>query len=101
MTATIAPPPAANPPRITMPAATQQWLIGYMASQQRQPNPRRIRAGLILRWILWQDGQESMAIPGYASPPADCGTGAPRGWSLKSFRALAAASQETTTARSF
>ena len=84
MPATLTPKPA----RLIMPAATQAWLIGYIGTLQH-PNPRRIRAGLIFRNILWAEGIESNAIPGYDRPPRDCGTGAPRGWSLQSFRALA------------
>jgi hypothetical protein len=75
-----------------MHAATQAWLIGYLRRQSpRQVSPRRLRGGMIIRWTLWEDGNLTNAIPGYEACPADDGTGAPAGWTLRDFRALCAA----------
>jgi len=53
-------------------------------------NPRRIRAGLLLRNEMWIEGYTSNTIPGYDSPPENGPSGAPIGWSMRTFRELAA-----------
>jgi hypothetical protein len=52
-------------------------------------NPRRLYRMLILRWILWSDGIQENAIPGYATPPPPTKSGNPAGWTLRNFSDIA------------
>lgn len=48
----------------------------------------RLRHMMILRWMLWQEGNKQNALPGYAWCPVDCGKGYPHGWTLKNFQTI-------------
>ncbi len=64
--------------------------IQRLASDPRVQDPRRIFRGLLIRWCLWRDGENSNALPGYSTPPPeDKRTGFPAGWSQQKFAAIA------------
>jgi hypothetical protein len=52
-------------------------------------NVRRLHRGLILRWVLWQDGHADNALPGYETCPPAGRNGLPAGWSLRKFSDIA------------
>ena len=70
-----------------LPLPTREWILAH-ASHDPQ-GVESFRRSMIIRWMLWQEGDSSQAIPGYAAPPADCGKGHPAGWSRGSFKRLA------------
>lgn len=75
-----------------LPTATKYWILHHACSDQR--GLESFRRALILRWMLWQDGHAANSIPGYDTPPPDCGLGHPAGWSKTSFKRLAAKREE-------
>lgn len=70
-----------------IPAVTRQWIADFGLYYPH--GIEHLRRRLILRWMLWQDGEPQNAIPGYDTPPPDCGLGYPAGWSRSSFVRLA------------
>jgi hypothetical protein len=71
-----------------LPAEFVTWLRGYIASAQ-YTSAVRLHRGLILRWLLWQEGNETNALPGYATPPPATATGFPAGWTVRNLRDIA------------
>lgn len=77
-----------------IPEVTRKWIASQALHDQR--GIESFRRGLIIRWLLWLDGVHENAIPGYDSPPPDCGKGHPHGWSRNSFKHMAMVAKQET-----
>jgi hypothetical protein len=71
-----------------LPAEFVSYLTAYISSP-RFTSVRRMHRGFILRWVLWQDGHEGNAIPGYATCPPAGRNDMPAGWTYENFRDIA------------
>lgn len=72
----------------TLPLPFVKWLH-YCFLQNRHVSVRRMHRAVILRWILWQDGNPTNAIPGYPTCPPESPYGFPSGWTYEAFRSIA------------
>ena len=70
-----------------LPSAFIDFLTGYMRSS-KFTTVTRLHRGLILRWILWADGNPANAIPGYTTCPPAGRNGFPAGWTIQNFRQI-------------
>ncbi len=70
-----------------LPEITRQWFKDSIIRTQRTEDGMcEAWRQAIDQWNLWRrTGDPQWAIPGYISPPADCGKGHPDGWSYRSF----------------
>jgi hypothetical protein len=72
-----------------LPTEFVAW-IRYLVLTSKNPDPRRLYRGLILRWGFWLDGTTNNKLPGYATCPKPVErTGLPAGWSYQKFRDIA------------
>jgi hypothetical protein len=72
-----------------LPTEFVAW-IRHLVLSSRNPDPRRLYRGLILRWGFWLDGISSNKLPGYATCPKPVErTGLPAGWSYQKIRDIA------------
>lgn len=72
----------------TLPRQFVQWLQECFLKNP-DTSVRRMHRAVILRWILWQDGNPTNAIPGYLICPPESPYGFPSGWTYEAFRSIA------------
>lgn len=91
---------AAAKGRAHLPEITGEWFKDLIIRCQRNDSIREARRQAIDQWRLWRrTGDPRHAIPGYTTPPADCGKGYPLGWSEENFRRFSPEHFERTLAR--
>ena len=74
--------------RKAIPDVTAQWFKDLIIRTQRtEDGMMEAHRQVIDQWNLWRrTGDPQWAIPGFISPPADCGKGYPAGFSYETFR---------------
>ena len=78
---------AAARQRAHLPEVTRQWIQDEILRVQRRDAVAEVHRMVIAQWQKWlRTGDPQWAIPGFQSPPADCGKGYPAGFSLENFR---------------
>jgi hypothetical protein len=64
------------------------WAGGQLLGNQRKSRPAY--RDILRRWETWRRTHNpELAIPGYDTPPIDCGKGYPEGWSYRNLMARA------------
>ncbi|MFU8894032.1 MAG: hypothetical protein ACNA8L_10425 [Luteolibacter sp.] len=83
-----------------LPTVTAQWFKDLIIRSQRNNSIREARRQALDQWRLWKrTGDPKYAVPGYITPPADCGKGHPHGWSYKTFCRCAPTKYQSTLSR--
>lgn len=73
--------------RACMPDITAEWIKDLHLRSQRNDSGGEVRRQVLDQWRLWKrTGDSQYALPGYASPPPDCGKGYPAGFSEETMR---------------
>lgn len=86
--------------RAHVPDITGEWWRDLIIRCQRNDSIREARRQAIDQWKLWRrTGDPRHCIPGYSTPPEDCGKGYPIGWSEENFRRYAPSKFQRTLAR--
>jgi hypothetical protein len=68
----------------TLPNEFLDWAQSIILSNQRKKKPAYRK--IITQWQDWlRTGESIYRIPGYDTPPRDCGKGYPAGWSYKNL----------------
>ncbi len=86
--------------RRAIPDITAQWFKDLITRTQRtEDGMMEAHRQVIDQWNLWRrTGDPKWAIPGFTSPPADCGKGYPAGFSYETFRKCKPTSYQLTLA---
>ncbi len=83
-----------------LPDITGEWFRDLIIRCQRNDSIREARRQAIDQWKLWRrTGDPKHSVPGYATPPPDCGKGHPVGWSYKTFTRYAPSHYQRTLSR--
>lgn len=74
--------------RKVLPEVTAKWFRSLIINTQRtEDGMMEAHRQVIDRWNLWRRTRDpKWAIPGFISPPKDCGKGYPTGFSYETFR---------------
>lgn len=73
--------------RALMPDITAEWIKDLHLRSQRNDSGREVHRQVIDQWRLWRrTGDSQYALPGFQTPPPDCGKGYPAGFSEESIR---------------
>lgn len=83
-----------------LPAVTAEWFRDLIIRSQRNDSIREARRQALDQWRAWRrTADPKYTIPGYLTPPADCGKGYPLGWSYKTFTRCAPTKYQATLSR--
>lgn len=83
-----------------LPEITGEWFRDLIIRCQRNDSIREARRQALDQWKLWRrTGDPKYSVPGYTTPPADCGKGHPIGWSYKTFTRFAPSTFQRTLSR--
>ena len=86
--------------RALRPDITSEWIKDLHLQCQREDGGTEVHRQVIDRWNLWRrTGDSKHAIPGYTSPPPDCGKGYPAGLSEESIRRCKPTAWQASLAR--
>ena len=73
--------------RALMPAITAEWIKDLHLRSQRNDSGEEVYRQILDQWNLWRrTGDPQYALPGFTSPPPDCGKGHPAGFSRETVR---------------
>lgn len=73
--------------RTHLPKVTREWIKDEIIRVQRRDAVAEVHRMVIAQWNTWRrTGDPQWAIPGFNSPPKDCGKGYPAGFSVENFR---------------
>lgn len=85
--------------RATLPDITRQWIKDEILRCQRRDAVAEVHRMVMAQWNKWRrTGDPQWAIPGFISPPVDCGKGFPAGFSIENFRRCQPSNYQKTLA---
>ncbi len=90
---------ASGAARASLPDVTRQWLKDEILRCQRRDAVAEVHRMVLAQWNKWRRTNDPQwAIPGFVTPPADCGKGYPAGFSIENFRRCQPSSYQKTLA---
>lgn len=85
--------------RANLPDVTRQWIKDEILRCQRRDAVAEVHRMVIAQWNQWRrTGDAQWTIPGFVSPPVDCGKGYPAGFSIENFRRCQPSNYQKTLA---
>lgn len=86
--------------RTALPDVTRQWIKDEILRMgPRKDVVKEVHRMVIAQWNLWRrTGDPLQAIPGFHTPPADCGKGYPAGFSIENLRRCTPTNYQKTLA---